>query len=248
MKLSDIGIIISQKNYSENSAIIKIFSQNHGIYRGLVSAPKSKKKQAIFQIGNLISFEWRSRNEEGLGHFYYPDLVKSFSANIIFDRLKLSCCSSLFSIIETYFLERENHRDLFVKIHNFLLQISSDQVAIKSFIADYIKLELKILKTLGYGIDLSSCAVTNETTSLVFVSPKSARAVSLEAGRPYENRLLKLPPFLLAKNDNVEDLHLYEGLKLSGFFLEKYVFAEKNIRPASRANIEVELKQLLPLE
>ncbi|MSP33319.1 MAG: DNA repair protein RecO [Rickettsiales bacterium] len=248
MKFTDIGIIISQKSYSENSAIVKIFTQNHGIYCGFVSAPKSKKNQAIFQIGNLISFEWRSRNEEGLGHFYYPDLIKSFAAQIIFDRLKLSCCSSLFYIIESCFLERENHHNLFVKIHDFLLKISQDQEAKKSFIGDYIKIELKILKTLGYGIDLSSCVVTNSTTDLVFVSPKSARAVSLEIGKPYANLLLKLPPFLLtdpAENDDIENAHLFDGLKLSGYFLEKFVFAEQKLRPSSRSSIEAALRSCL---
>lgn len=244
MKFTDIGIIISQKSYSENSVIVKIFTQNHGIYCGFVSAPKSKKNQAIFQIGNLISFEWRSRNEEGLGHFYYPDLIKSFSAQIIFDRLKLSCCSSLFYIIENCFLERENHHNLFVDIHNFLLKISQNHKSKNFFIEDYIRIELKILETLGYGIDLSSCVVTNSTTDLVFVSPKSARAVCFEMGKPYENLLLKLPPFLLttiAENDNIADKHLCDGLKLSGYFLEKFIFAEKKLRPSSRSNIELEL-------
>jgi len=246
MKFSDIGIIISIKNYSENSAIIKVFSQNHGIYRGFVSSPKSKKNQAIFQIGNLISFEWRCRNEDGLGSFYYSDLIKSFAAKIIFDRLKLSCCSSLFSIIESCFLERENHHRLFTKIHNFLLKISDNDIKKASFLTDYIKLELKILETLGYGVDLSSCAVTESTNDLVFVSPKSARAVSFEAGRAYESKLLKLPQFLLAENQNeadgIEDYQLCEGLKLSGYFLEKYVFAEKGMKPSSRAHIELMAK------
>ncbi len=273
MKFTDQGIIISQKNYSENSLILKVFSQNHGIYRAFVSGSKSKKNQSIFQIGNLISFEWRSRNEDGLGQFYYVDLVKSFTAKIIFDRLRLSCCSSLFSIIDSCFLEREEQQDLFNKLHNFLKQISNDAAEKKSFIASYIKLELKILETLGYGIDLSSCVVTNSTENLVFVSPKSARAVSLEAGEPYKNLLLKLPAFLLAensiekrgvKNDNeaenfnsrnaesaekeLEENHknlannnLQDGLKLSGYFLEKFIFAERGLRPANRSNIELAL-------
>ncbi len=238
MKFTDIGIIISQKNYSENAAIVKVFSKDHGIYCGFVNSPKSKKNQAIFQVGNLISFEWRARNEDGLGHFYYVDLVKTFVAKIIFDRLKLSCCSSLLSIIDSCFLEREEHEDLFAQIHDFLQKISEDDAQKKDFISEYIKIELEILKALGYGVDLSSCAVTNSTDNLVFVSPKSARAVSLEVGKQYENRLLKLPQFLIAQNDNIEDLHLRDGLKLSGYFLEKFVFVEKNIRLASRANIE----------
>ena len=79
MKFTDEGIIISQKNYSENSLILKIFSRHHGIYRGFVKAGKSRKNQVIFQVGNLISFEWRSRIEDGLGQIYYPDLIKSFA-------------------------------------------------------------------------------------------------------------------------------------------------------------------------
>lgn len=242
MKFTDTGIIISQKNYSENSAIVKIFSQNHGIYRGFVNSPKSKKNQAIFQIGNLISFEWRCRNEDGLGNFYYSDLIKSFAAKIIFDRLKLSCCSSIFSIIESCFLEHENHHDLFNKMQEFLYKISSEKSDQKSFVGDYIKLELQILKALGYGVDLSSCVVTDSTANLVFVSPKSARAVSFEAGKEYKDRLLKLPPFLLAENDNIEDDHLRDGLKLSGYFLEKFVFAERGAKPQSRSHIELSYK------
>jgi len=269
MKFSDNGIIISQKKYSENSAIIKVFSKENGIYSGFVSNLKSKKNQAIFQIGNLISFEWRARSEDGLGHFYYVDLVKSFTAKIIFDRLKLSCCSSLFSIIDSCFLERENHCNLFTKIYNFLLKISDENISKNVFLTDYISLELKILEVLGYGIDLSSCVVTNATTNLTFVSPKSARAVSFEAGKRYENLLLKLPQFLLTQyhsqdlvsadlanhipandEDNlqnyqeIKDSHLQDGLRLSGYFLEKYIFAEKNIRPASRLNIERALNVL----
>lgn len=244
MKFTDIGFIIDIKKYSEKSLIVKIFSKNHGIYRGFIASGNSKKSQAIFQVGNLVSFEWRSRVEDSLGQFYYVDLEKSYLAKIIFDHLKLNCVSSLISIIDSCFLERENQQDLFFSFENFLRKIceSNDK---RDFLSDYIKLELEILQALGFGIDLSSCAVTESQNNLAFVSPKSGRAVSFEVGKEYEDKLLKLPQFLIAQNDDkLENNHIFEGLKLSGYFLEKFVFATKNIKISSRNNIEKTLKQL----
>lgn len=227
MKFSDQGIIISIRKYGENSLLLKVFSNNNGIFSTFVKSAKSSKDKVIFQIGNLISFEYRTRIEENLGQLYYVDLIKSYCAKIIFDRLKLDCVKSLFSIIDAVFLEKENHEILFEKFNNFLLMISDDATEKKEFLAEYIKLELKILKTLGYGIDLSCCVVTNSKVNLAFVSPKSACAVSLEAGKPYQNKLLKLPSFLV-EDCHYDESHLLDGLRLSGYFLEKFAFEEKS--------------------
>jgi len=229
MKFNDEGIIISQKKYSENSLIVKVFSKEHGICRSFVKSTKSSKSNAIFQIGNLISFEFRSRIEENLGNFFAVDLVKPYCTKIIFDRLKLDCVKSLFSMLDLLFLEREKHQFLFEQLHLFLQEISADKISKAQIIADYIRLELKILETLGYGIDLSSCAATDSTDNLVFVSPKSARAVCFSAGEKYQNKLLKLPNFLVEENAEFSEEHLLEGLQLSGFFLQKFLFEEKNL-------------------
>ncbi len=228
MKFSDEGIIISQKKYGENSLIVKVFSHHHGIYRGFVKSAKSTKSKAIFQIGNLISFEFRNRVEENLGQFFSVDLVKSYGTKIIFDRLKLDCMNSLFSIIDSTFLERENHQNLFLYLENFLQKILDENILPKVFLSDYIKLELKILENLGYAIDLSSCVVTDSKLDLAFVSPKSARAVSFSAGKEYQNKLLKLPNFLIEEFAEYDLEHIAEGMILSGFFLEKFLFEEKS--------------------
>lgn len=222
MKFNDCGIIISKKNHSENSAIVKIFSQNHGIFRGFVKNAKAKNG-SIFQVGNIVNFEWRSRIEESLGQFYSCDLVKSFQAKIIFDVKKLACFSALLQIIENSFAERENHDDFFAKMEDFL-EVLAKEGDEEIYLADYIKLEIEILKNLGYGVDLSCCAVTATTENLVFVSPKSARAVCLEIGKDYENKLLKLPQFLVTQNSILTKNCLAEGFTLSGYFLEKFLF------------------------
>jgi len=245
MKFEDRGIIISQKKYGENSAIIKIFSHHHGIYRGFVRSVKSSKSKAIFQIGNLVSFEFRSRIEDNLGSFFAVDLVRSYCSKIIFEPLKLHCVSSLFSMIDELFLEREEQQDFFLKLQNFLQRIAGDKIRKTEFLADYIKIELKILEVLGYGIDLSSCAVTNSKTDLTFVSPKSARAVSNDAGKPYEHKLLRLPNFLI-EDSEYDESHLFEGLILSGFFLEKFLFEDKKPQFQHRDRIKKILENQRP--
>ncbi len=236
MEFSDTALVINIKPYSESDSIVKIFSENHGICRGFVKKIRSRSNRLCFQIGNLISFQWKSRNEEGLGSFYYNDLIKSFSSRIVFEKLKLNCMMSLFSIIDSCFLERDNHHQLFNIVLDFLQKICIQDNA-NNFLQDYIRIEIYILSQLGYGLDISSCAVTNKSEDLAFISPKSGRAVCYEVGLPYENKLFKLPKFLV-KNSNeeiIENNELVQGLKISGYFIKKFTGHNKNL--STRKNI-----------
>jgi DNA repair protein RecO (recombination protein O) len=228
MKFNDCGIIISLKKYGENSLVVKVFSQHHGIYRAFVKSVKSSKDKTIFQIGNLVIFEYRARIEENLGQLFAVDLEKSYCSKMMFDKLRLDCVRSIFSIIDGVFMERENHQELFEKLQEFLQKLSNDNSQKTDFLANYVKLELEILKTLGYGIDLSCCAVSEETEDLAFVSPKTARAVTAKIGEPYKNKLLKLPAFLVEES-HCDNSSVLDGMRLSGYFLEKFIFDEKSV-------------------
>lgn len=223
MKFNDQGIIISQKKYGENSLIIKVFCQNHGLYSAFIKSAKSAKNRSIFQIGNLIAFEYRARNEDNLGQFYNVDLIKSYCSSILFEPYKLNCVNSLFAIITQSFLERESHQILFGEIDNFLQNLTN-QINLELILSDYVKLELEILKTLGYGLDLERCAVSLVEQNLNFVSPKSGRAVCDEVANPYKSKLLKLPKFLIDNNAQISKEDLKNALDLSGFFLQKFIF------------------------
>lgn len=236
MRFKDIAIIISQKKYGENSLIVKVFSQNHGICCGFVKNAISKKNRAIYQIGNLISFELSARSEDSLASFQYCEVEKSFANQIMFEKLKLNCLTSLLSLFDSCFFERENHRQLFDNFQQFLLEIASSSASDKSFLQNYVRLELEILKELGYGVDLTSCAVSNSEQELEYVSPKSARAVSREVAAPYRDKLLKLPKFLLSEA-NFEESQILDGLKLSGYFLEKFIFKQYNSCGKNRGKI-----------
>lgn len=230
MNFTDEGIIISTKKYGENSLLVKVFSSNHGIYRAFVKSAKSKKVSATYQVGNLISFEYRSRLEENLGSLFSVNLISSFCSRIIFDQFRLNCVKALFSMIDDLFFERENHPNFFAELLSFLQKTSQENDK-RELVASYVKLELEMLAELGYGIDLSSCAVTEATKDLTFVSPKSARAVSSFAAKSYENKLLKLPSFLVEESSEIEEQHLLDGFNLSGFFLHKFLATEQQKFP-----------------
>lgn len=248
MKIVDSGVIISIKKYGEDDAIIKIFSQDHGICRGFVKKIGAKKNRAIFQIGNLISFEWKSRTDDGLGAFYYPDLVKSYIAKIMFEKLKLQCFTAISSIIDNCFFERDSHRDLYEKFINFLDEVIAD-CQDEEIIAKYILLEQKVLDEIGYGLDLSCCAATGQVDDLCYISPKTARAVSKEAGLPYHDKLLKLPQFILDNFNESEvkkpsSQELQDGFKINSYFLDKFIFSQSKSSFSSRKSLEAEVAKI----
>jgi hypothetical protein len=64
----------------------------------------------------------------------------------------------------------------------------------------FVRFEVAILAELGFGLDLATCAATGQRHDLVYVSPKSGRAVSADAGEPYRDRPPALPGFLIGRS------------------------------------------------
>ncbi|MDA9573573.1 DNA repair protein RecO [Rickettsiales bacterium] len=230
MRFFDEGIIINISNYQDSSAIIKLLTKDHGICCGFIKNAKSKKAISLYQIGNLITFEYRNRIDDNLGSFFNVDISKSYLAPLIFEPFKLELVKLPLYIFDKAFLEREEHRLLFLELISFFEEIASDNITNYHAVGKYIKFELKILESLGYGIDITCCVVTNNSDNLAFISPKSAKAVSYEIGKPYEKKLLILPNFLTGHLDNnIAKNDLINGLKLTGYFLAKNIFYDNKI-------------------
>ncbi len=102
--------------------------------------------------------------------------------------------------------------------------------------AVYVRFEAGLLQELGFGLDLTRCAVTGSLDDLAYVSPRTGRAVSRDAGAPYAERLLRLPPFLLSSQGGLDEGDIGAGLDLTGHFLETFVFAVMN-RPLPPARV-----------
>jgi len=94
--------------------------------------------------------------------------------------------------------------------------------------AVFIRFELGLLASLGFGLNLDVCAVSGSTDDLAWVSPRTGRAVSRTEGAPYAERLLGLPPFLLGNQAAVVEGDVGLGLALTGHFLEAWVFQPRD--------------------
>ena len=96
-----------------------------------------------------------------------------------------------------------------------------------------VHFEMQLLAELGFGLDLSSCAASGAETDLIYVSPKSGRAVSRQAGEPWKDKLLVLPEFLRegsGREPSPQDIAA--GFELTGFFLARHVLEPRGLNLA----------------
>ena len=236
MNISDSGYIINVRKYSENSAILTVLTQNNGKLVGFVKNAFSKKSSGVYQLGNLVQVEAYSRLEENMLSFKI-ELISPVSVNFMGDLRKLSALSSLCALIYTSLPEKENIERLFYYIDSFFQLILED-----NWITHYSYFEFYLLEYLGVGLDLTECAATGETENLRYVSPKTGKAVSEEAGLPYHNRLFSYPQFIFDNNYQPTLEELRDLLKMTEFFLNKNFFQTHNLKfPSSRANLLAEL-------
>lgn len=215
------GIVLSARRYGEGDLVVNALTEEMGRHAGLVHGGGSKRNRANFEIGNRLDFSWAARLNEHLGTFK-ADAIDSPAAAIMHDPDRLAALASLCAVIDTALPEREPAPGLYAAVNVWLDQIQSEHWA-----ALLVRIELGLLEILGFGLDLSSCAVTGSSDDLTHVSPKSGRAVSAEAAEPYLDRLLPLPAFLVC-GDQADEAAVVDGLLLSGHFLEKRVFNAHN--------------------
>ncbi len=225
MEWRDEAIILGLKRHGETSVIVEVLTRNHGRYRGLVRGGRGKRLSAVIQPGNTVELVWRARIEEQMGQFAVEGL-KLRAANLITQAAALYALSTLASYCRLL-PERDPHESLYETL-NVLVDHLHEPKLIAALL---IRFEIALLAELGFGIDLSCCVATGSTQELIYVSPKSARAVCRIAGEPYKDKLLKLPNFLngraiLAQPDRQE---LNSGFALSGFFLDRHVFHPRGV-------------------
>jgi len=229
----DEGIVLSQRPHGETSSIIEIFTRERGRHLGLVRGGRSRTRRPVLQVGNHVDVAWRARLEDHLGQFTV-ELRHGYAAEVMDDRMALAGLSSLCSM-GRLLAERDPHANLY-EITLFVLSFMGDAQVWPSLLARW---ELALLDELGFGLDLKACAASGVTDDLIYVSPKSGRAVSRDAGEPYKDKLLALPSFLREgrQGDPMPD-DVLNGMKLLGYFFNKHIFMPREIEmPEVRARL-----------
>ena len=217
MEWRDEGVVLSVRRHGETSAIAEILTAAHGRCLGLVRGGRSRVQRPVLQAGNAVEIVWRARLEEQLGTYVLEPLELRAGA-IMEEPFRLAGLSTLTGLAGLL-PEREPHARVYEGLRIVLGAIEQDDV----WPALLVRWEMGLLDELGFGLDLSQCAATGGKENLVFVSPKSGKAVSAAAGAAYKERLFRLPAFLQANVASSTD-DVIDGLKLTGYFLHRHVF------------------------
>jgi DNA repair protein RecO (recombination protein O) len=231
LQWQESGVVLSSKSFAEDAKIVTIFNKTVGKTSGLVKGAKSS-----IQLGDVCEALWRGRTAEQLGTFKIETVFSPFT-RAFNDPLRVSAIESLCFLCAKGLPEKAPHPSLFDRIKTLLLSISD-----ANFAAKYALFEVKFLAEVGYGLDLSKCAVTGKTDNLIYVSPRTGCAACGEAGEKYKDRLFALPQFLISKNDTPTDCDVFCSLQITGHFLKAYFCAINGGKlPLSRERLTTEL-------
>jgi DNA repair protein RecO (recombination protein O) len=213
----DDAILLSARRHGETALILTVLTRDRGRHAGLVRGGQSRKLKGALQPGNRIEVHWRARLEEHLGTMTVEP-VRGYAAALMGDPGRLMAMGAALALVEAALPEREPHPDLFESLDALMIALDDDGWA-----ETYARWEVGLLAELGFGLDLGACAATGVTEDLRYVSPRTGRAVSGEAGRPYHERLLPLPSFLTTRG-NAGPNALVDALRMTGHFLNRNVF------------------------
>lgn len=244
MQWSDEALILSVRPHGETASIVELFTRENGRHLGLVHGGRSRKQRPVLQIGNHIEANWKARLADQLGHMTL-ELRRGYAAEVLDDAAGLAALTSM-AAMARLLPERDPHTSLF-EVSLFVLGFLDDPTV---WPALYVRWEVALLEELGYGLDLTTCAATGATENLVYVSPKSGRAVSQSAGAPYADRLLALPGFLRpGRSEGVAPGDVVAGLTMTENFLETRVWAAREIpKPEARSRLAQLLRRQMMAE
>jgi DNA repair protein RecO (recombination protein O) len=225
MEWTDEGIVLGTRRHGETSAIVEVMTRDHGRHLGLVRGGGGTRLRPLLQPGNTVRVVWRARLDEHLGHYAVEPLhlhgaSQLAAAHVVYGVTHLGALCRLLP-------ERDPHPG----VHDALAAILEQMDA--SAAMRIVQFELMLLAELGFGLELDACAATGARADLVYVSPKSGRAVSAQAGEPWRDKLLPLPGFLNGEGDGAPTpQELADGFALTGFFLASRVFEPRGLAPS----------------
>jgi DNA repair protein RecO (recombination protein O) len=221
---SDQAISLGLRRFGETGAILEVFSREQGRRRGMVHGGASRTKRGPMQAGNTLTVTWKARNDDQLGFFALAETERERAAVYMADANALAGLSALSELLAAALPEGEAKPALYDAAETLLDALENEDV----WPALFIRWELGLLQMLGYGLDLTSCAVSGANDGLTHVSPKSGRAVRGSEAGDYLSRLMPLPQFLVDPRAPATPRDIHNGFRLTGHFLGERLFADLN--------------------
>lgn len=231
MDFHEEAFVLSARAYGDTGVIAELLTESHGLRRAFVPGGASRKMKPLLQAGARVIADYRARTSDQLGSVRL-EAVGEGPSRLFDDPLALIGLSAATAVTRGALPEREPHPGAFLAFEALLATFALADV----WPAIFVRFEAGLLENLGFGLDLSCCAVSGGTDDLVWVSPRTGRAVSQTAGAPYADKLLVLPSFMLGSQAGLSEGDVGAGLKLTGHFLERFVFHPQN-RPLPEARL-----------
>jgi DNA repair protein RecO (recombination protein O) len=219
MEWVDEGIVLGTRKHGEANAIVELMTRGHGRHLGLVRGGAGSRLRPVLQPGNVLHVTWRARLDEHLG-YYTVDALNLRAGKLLGTAYAVYAITHLASLVRLL-PERDPHENIFEALEVIFEHLDAPLDAA----ARVVRFELDMLAELGFGLDLMSCAATGASEDLMYVSPKSGRAVSRQAGEQWRDKLLRLPAFLHDESSGIPTAaEVADGFALTGFFLAHHAF------------------------
>lgn len=231
MDFQEDAFVLSARAHGDTGVVVELLTETHGRRSAYVAGGASRKMKPFLQAGARVTADYRARTSDHLGSARLEPVGEGPSA-LFDDPLALTGLAAAAAVAQGALPEREPHPGVFLAFEALLSAFALPDV----WPAIFVRFEAGLLEDLGFGLDLSRCAVTGSMDDLVWVSPRTGRAVSRDAGAPYADKLLKLPPFMLGAQAGLSGGDVRDGLALTGHFLEQFVFHPLN-RPLPPARV-----------
>lgn len=225
MDWRDTGILLATRRHGETSLILDVFTAEHGRHAGVVRGGASRKVAPSLQPGAQLDLTWRARLEDHIGT-YRAEPRRSRAAAAMSSRLALAGLNAVTGLLAFCLPERQAQPALYARTARLLDLLGQDEI----WPLAYLRWEQALLDEMGFGLDLSACAVTGATEGLSYVSPRTGRAVSKRGAGDWAERLLPLPPCLLGEGA-APDAEVAEALGTTGYFLERHLAPELGEKP-----------------
>lgn len=231
MDFADEAFVLAARTHGDTGAVVELLTAEHGRWAAYVAGGASRRMKPFLQPGARVQAEYRARTSDHLGAARLEPVGEGPSA-LFDDPLALTGLSAAAAVAQGALPEREPHPGAFLAFEALMGAFAFPDV----WPAVFVRFEAGLLEDLGFGLDLSRCASTGSTDDLVWVSPRTGRAVSAQAGAPYADKLLVLPPFMLGAQAGLREGDVKAGFDLTGHFLEQFVFHPLN-RPLPPARV-----------
>ncbi|NIJ36886.1 DNA repair protein RecO (recombination protein O) [Sphingopyxis panaciterrae] len=223
--LTTDAIVCSVRAHGEHGAILRALTPEAGLVAGYVRGGRSTRMRPILIAGNLVALELRARTEEQLAGAT-AELLAS-RAPLLAEPLAASAIDWVTSVTAAILPESQPYPLLYAALSAVLDAIGVAPSA-RQWAAALARYELLLLAELGFGLGLDECIVTGASDELAYVSPKSGGAVSVRAAAGYEERLLRLPPFLRGRDGDPSLADVLDGLAITGLFLDRDLLEGRN--------------------